>query len=325
MKAPTQTNKIYAGELERLQLSVGVADGDTELSLDHPMMVGEFCYHTFDKGLSIHSVNAIEQQDSHSAIELPPGLSFNFIFDGQVWFDFAQQKYSMGASQESGTCCVIVNDSQEIMGRQLTNGMKIKKLNIFAEFSWLESRCNSETHLAELNRLFEVKQVCQWPLSKKIGAQALRLISLKRATDLVESIHVEYLTMQLLSECMRDLHDLLESQRTEASSVSKDQPQSLKNAVNAALSQHQSVAEVATSLGMSERTLQRKFQKSYGSNISIYIKKRKMEKAKIALLIDKKTVGQAAYIAGYRHTSNFINAFKKHTGVTPAAFVSLNS
>jgi AraC-like DNA-binding protein len=46
-----------------------------------------------------------------------------------------------------------------------------------------------------------------------------------------------------------------------------------------------------------------------------------MQQAKKALVIERLSIGEAAYIAGYNHTSNFIQAFKKTFALTPTEFI----
>lgn len=75
--------------------------------------------------------------------------------------------------------------------------------------------------------------------------------------------------------------------------------------------------QVASDMGMSVSNLQRVFRASYGQTIGEYIRQRRLEIARDAIVRERKSIGEAAYLAGYLHTSNFTNAFKRLFGVPP--------
>lgn len=325
LNKPKINKDIYVSDFEPLQLSIGVAEKPVGLEISEPMMNGKFNYHAFQNGLSMHSVRVVEQQSSSNSIELPPGISFNLMFSGLVEFEFAQQKYVMQANDEQASCCAIINPTQEVMKRRMKEGAYVEKLNIFVELSWLELRCLSSIDFEKLNSLISRKQVCAWTPSNKTQKKARELLILDKSHGFTQVLQAEQLTMQVLMHCINDLSQHIDAHQDKSAITTNDYSLSLKALINSQLKEHNSVSQIASALGMSERTLQRRFQRSYGKCVSSYIKQRKMENAKVALLINHKTVGEAAYIAGYKHSSNFINAFKKQTGMTPSAFVRLNS
>ena len=49
-----------------------------------------------------------------------------------------------------------------------------------------------------------------------------------------------------------------------------------------------------------------------------FIREKKLEKARSMLVIERKSIGEAAYYSGYKHVSNFVTAFKKQFTVTPS-------
>ncbi|MED5433037.1 MAG: helix-turn-helix transcriptional regulator, partial [Pseudomonadota bacterium] len=48
-----------------------------------------------------------------------------------------------------------------------------------------------------------------------------------------------------------------------------------------------------------------------------YIRQRRLERAQDLLRRQQLSIGEAAYLAGYRHPSNFITAYKRAFGTTP--------
>ena len=82
-----------------------------------------------------------------------------------------------------------------------------------------------------------------------------------------------------------------------------------------------SLEEIANTIGLSISTLQRRFKKDYGTTVVDYIRQKRLEKARTAIAINGLSIGEAAYQAGYNHSSNFITAFKKRFNITPASLL----
>ncbi|WVM94544.1 AraC family transcriptional regulator [Halopseudomonas pachastrellae] len=87
--------------------------------------------------------------------------------------------------------------------------------------------------------------------------------------------------------------------------------------LEANLDQPLSVETAARATAMSTRALQRHFRRDTGLTVSDYVRGRRLEKVRDALHQEQISVSEAAFLAGYNHTSNFITAFRRHFGVTP--------
>lgn len=78
-----------------------------------------------------------------------------------------------------------------------------------------------------------------------------------------------------------------------------------------------SLADIATHAGLSVSTLQRQFKAHHHQTVAHYIRARKLDRARKALFHKEMSIGEAAFQAGYNHTSNFVTAYKRAFGVTP--------
>jgi AraC-like DNA-binding protein len=76
------------------------------------------------------------------------------------------------------------------------------------------------------------------------------------------------------------------------------------------------LADLAQCHGMSIRSMTRHFRLMFGTTIFAYVAARRMEKASVALE-DGLSIDQAAYIAGFAHTTNFSSAFRNRYGHPP--------
>lgn len=321
-KSHKNTDDIFVKELQKLQSSVGFSENIHGLKKQEPVMSGHFCCHTFQDGLSMHATKAVERQDTSNAMELPSGLSFNFVFRGEIAFNFGNNHYLMKGG-DNIQCTAIVNNSPELMTRFMQQDMLIHKLNIFVEENWLAARCKSPEDIEMLRSIFSAKSVYTWEPDARTIEKAKQLIRIEQASDFTAQLEVEYLTIQLLNACISGLY----RQASVLSTANKTplfQNSQLKKEIDQQLERFQSVADIADALNMSERTLQRKFQACYQTSASSYIKQRKLEKAKKALIFDGKSIGEVAYMTGYNHSSNFTNAFKKQFGATPTDYIKLH-
>jgi AraC-like DNA-binding protein len=83
------------------------------------------------------------------------------------------------------------------------------------------------------------------------------------------------------------------------------------------LEQEHCLSDLARVAGVSVSALNYKFQAVVGQSVFSFLRDQRLERARQGLQHDGWTVGQAAYFAGYRHSTNFATAFRKKFGVSP--------
>lgn len=311
---------------QRMADSVGgiysASNSDIEALLD-----GDFTFHGYSGGLSTHISHATELQNASNFVELPACLSFNILFEGQIDIALANQAYELGpASNQAVECSAIILPEPEVLTRRIKKGTNIRKLNLFVERSWLETRCQNTKDINLIDKLFNVGTAfIAWKASKEIVQQARQLIQRNKGETLYDNINDELLTIKLLLLCLAELELQIDATYGDNHIASPQNAQShflLKKKIDGLLSKNYSLQEIATVFNLSVSTLQRRFKKAYGTTVSVYCHQRRLELAKKSLLLEDISIGEAAYIAGYSHPSNFITAFKKRFLITPAAFIS---
>lgn len=325
MSSFVQSNKVQRSDLHRMTHNYSAVFSESDANSDDAVMEGLFHYRYHYGGLSVHSSNATELQDISSLVELPACLSFNIVFEGSVDFSLGADRYQLGSeTAQQPECSAIVLAQPEVLTRYLQKGMQVNKLNVFAERTWLEARSQSHEDLLQLEQLFERSEtVSSWPASDKMIELAKLLIKNETNPSYKASLEYEYLAIKLLSCCIEQLSLFIELQQPIEKKVSKAAKKELrlKQCIDEQLSANLILQDIALSLGISISTLQRKFKAAYGITVNSYCRQRRLEMARAALTIDDLSIGEAAYLAGYNHTSNFITAFKKRFGITPTALV----
>src|SRR6266498_561602 len=78
--------------------------------------------------------------------------------------------------------------------------------------------------------------------------------------------------------------------------------------------------ELANSCEVSASRLSHLFKDEIGTNVKNYRLDCRLEKAAATLVSTGVPIKQIAYTAGYRHTSSFVRAFKKHYGLSPSRY-----
>lgn len=281
---------------------------------DSKMLEGHFSYEVIEDGLSIHYGEFTELQSMTMTEKLPAGLSFNLLFHGSVSFELAGKPHRLHSENLEACCALFTLNRCETLQRHLSAGMEIKKLNLFVEYQWLKARCQTDQQLAHIDRLFEDHAtVRMYPPTPNLIELAHRLIQCSHRSDLSRDLIIEGAVLQLLSACIDEAakptpSHLCQQILTLINHEDPRQPLTLK--------------AIANQLNLSVSTLQRRFKTEAGMTVIDFSRNLRLERAKQALINDRISIGEAAFMAGYRHSSNFIAAFTKHFATPPSAFTA---
>ena len=83
------------------------------------------------------------------------------------------------------------------------------------------------------------------------------------------------------------------------------------------------LGELAVEVGVHPVYLAREFRKFFGASVGEYVRRRRLEAACRELAESDLPLSEVAGNAGFYDQSHFCNSFKRHTGLTPAAFRSV--
>ena len=91
-------------------------------------------------------------------------------------------------------------------------------------------------------------------------------------------------------------------------------------ALNERLSEPLDLTGLARSLGVSTRTLNRRFREATGVTPGTYLTQRRIEEARTLLMDTNLSIAEIGWQVGYRDPSRFTQHFKRHAGVTPRQY-----
>lgn len=90
------------------------------------------------------------------------------------------------------------------------------------------------------------------------------------------------------------------------------------------LAQDDAIAQAIHRSGLQQRTFQRRFRQACGMSAVQYLQQLRIDAAKLALVQGTLPVEDVGFAVGYNDSSFFRRLFRRHTGLTPAAYRRLN-
>lgn len=328
-----------APTLDTMALNKLAAKAGTEHKLHgnpaRSILEGHFQIARATSGILLHTSDNVELTDSVSSIKLPAGLSITVLLQGKLRFSVAEQALSIKANDNLDSPCFAINLTQPaLLKRQIQQGNTVQKVNVSVRHDWLEAQLGSSfQHNSGIHHfLSRSLEIFQWPASTELQLLAKQLIEPGPYKGALLDIYKEGKAFEIIalalhaitknyrhsSNHLTNFTHVSANNRALARKVHKYLEDYAMNSENSGSTELR-LEQLASHIGMSISTLQRIFKQSYGQTVFEYLRQRKLEMAREALEKKKVSIGEAAYIAGYRHSSNFAIAFKKLFGISPGS------
>ena len=307
--APDQ-HRVSADQLHRKILPLN-PDHRLQGECRGPLVEGHIEFQRIGTDLSVHCLAGRELVDTRSSSEINAGLSINIFLKGRVSFALGLESFRVSAEHSPLGLTLAVSEPQPFT-RFLCKGQEVVKVNVSVSKAWLASRLD-ETCIASLMHT----SVTTWTPSRAHIELAQRLMALSHSSR-ASLLSYELCALELVSLITEQASVGQHSSNPLAPNECGD---SLCRQLEPFVEGECDLQTLASRLGMSVSTLQRRFKAAQGITVMEYLRRQRLEKARRALLLAGASVQQAAYLAGYEHPGNFVNAFKRLFNVTPAALV----
>jgi AraC-like DNA-binding protein len=92
----------------------------------------------------------------------------------------------------------------------------------------------------------------------------------------------------------------------------------VRDAIEADLRKPWKIGELAREAGISRRSFNSHFRRAFGISAADYLRTRRLEQARDAMIQQGISVNEAAWLAGYGNPANFATAFRRHFGFAPS-------
>lgn len=143
---------------------------------------------------------------------------------------------------------------------------------------------------------------------------AVRLYREFQQEDEFSPLAVEGLVLEIIAEATRNA--ALESRE-------QGKPRWLEKAreiLHAQSSETPTLSHLAEEVGVHPIYLARSFRKHYRCTVGEYVRRLRIESACREIAVSQKSLSEIATASGFYDQSHFSNAFKRYTGMTPAAY-----
>lgn len=284
---------------------------------------GSLSFNPIHQSLLVHTCDIVEKTNTYNSVSLEPSISINILLEGKINYQLGNKHYEFSVINNTPLVIVNILNKHELFTRFINEDCKVKKVNISCDKQWLFERCKTPEDTLFLNNLFsEASRVLHWPVTQKVNKLANSLIEQKKEDSFLNNLLIEKVALEILAysikKIVRDNKTKNTLQSKQYNGINKDD---FFDKIDILLENNFSLSDIAKELAMSVSTLQRKFKQNYNVTVIEYFRQKKLNKAREHLLIDGLSIGEAAYIAGYNHASNFNYAFKQQFNLTPVEFI----
>lgn len=290
-------------------LSQGPANGE--------VFTGKFACMDLPRDLSVHYTDGFELASLTHAITLPGRLSFAIILHGRVDFSLQGKDYQLEAPAQQARCAAFFHRQPLTLHRHLRAGARVRKVHVSVTHQWLHKHYPQLCEHWQQHGLEHGGQLPQWPASPRMIEAAETIVATEEHQQ-ARPLKLESRALLILDEGLDQLRQWYDSssgtprqQRLETLLHHLDQQLEKIPAPSPNLS------ALAQQFGMSTSTLQRHFRARTGTNVQDYCRTRRLLRARELLLNGQACIGEAAYQAGYRHSANFIAAYRQMFGCSP--------
>ncbi|MDN3518855.1 helix-turn-helix transcriptional regulator [Aquisalimonas lutea] len=285
---------------------------------------GGFLLWQSPSGLIVHASSGREILDSTATIELPARFVVTVVLEGTLAFSLDGCPFRVGRADRSqqAACLGITTTRSSVLSRRIHPGQLTRKVSVAVDQHWLARWFGQP-----LPDGYEIlgHHLCHryWQASPEAEALALALLNPPALDTPLQQLVLESRALELLSVAVQAVR---EDPTTPAEGIGLPDTRHDMQRLNRVLDfieQHgigsPGIRESARHAGMSVSTLQRHFKRAFGETFLQYTRRRNLERARTALQKNELSIGEASYLAGYRHVPNFIHAYRRMFGQTPGA------
>lgn len=279
---------------------------------------GQCTFDEMDLNINIHTNDTVERSTAQGRFTTAPKLTVSLMLEGDL--DAALSGFPIVMTARNGpTGYCWVNTEEATLERHIRAGQRVRKLTISIPLNRVGNlfevqQLYRSIGLTELNQTIAMRQ---WQPSPKALRYAEELFKSQEQQSRLNSLLA---ALGILRQAFEHLNQ--ESQApSEPSSNTRDgnRARAVREFIVQNINQPLTIQEVAEATSMSVSTLQRTFKSFFGCTVMEFIRIRRLELARLSLLDDGLTVGEAAFGAGYSCTANFSTAFQREFGYPPSS------
>lgn len=269
---------------------------------------GHYDFNELNSGIRIHGGVLTPKKTLNAGQLVDSYINFVVLLEGRLRFSINNQSYDIPAD---GGKIIMVSIAQEsLFTRHLVKNERCVKVAVNGIEQWLRQYYQENNTPALFDDTIRV-----WSLPPAIRELCVFFLH-KPESSIYQRLQQEASALLLLAELWQTFENNV-PQHYSSHSIPNPSHHFAKQ-LNGLFQPSWHAQDLANALNMSERTLQRRMKEHFGLSIHEWLRHKKMKYALHALKHSTLSIGEISYECGYKHVSNFTQAFKQYFNCTPA-------
>lgn len=273
----------------------------------HEWVEGDYDFNELNSGIYVHGGVLTPKKNLECSQLVDSYINFIVLLEGELRFSINHHPYHI--SSDGGRIIMVSIAQESLFSRHLIANEPCIKVAVKGIEKWLRQHYKGTTHPAIFDEMVRV-----WSLTPEIRQLCLRFLQ-KPQTSLYQKLQQEADAMQLLAELW---HSFEQNASSHSQATLPNPSHTFVQQLNAIFQPSWHPHDLAQALNISEKTLQRRIREHFGLTIHAWLRHKKMKYALYALKHSNLSIGEISYECGYKHVSNFTQAFKQYFDYTPA-------
>ncbi|MCB1960582.1 MAG: helix-turn-helix transcriptional regulator [Rhodocyclaceae bacterium] len=270
--------------------------------------------------LSIHANDSLERKNAHEQFNLSPKLTVALILEGDL--DAALDDHPLCVTSRNGPAGYLwINRNNARLDRWTRSGQRIRKIIVSLPLEQFARIADpGDAALAALTTGDMV--LMRWAPNPQSLRYAEEIFAAERDISALNALTGAMAALGLIRQAL--MQNQATQPRTPVGELTTRDAQRARTVRNHLLDHIDAplpLDDLAKAAGMSVRNLQRVFKNAYGATVMEFVRTRRLELARLALLEDGINVSEAAYRAGYSGVANFSTAFQREFGYPPSVCI----
>lgn len=288
---------------------------------------GNFKSYCFRDGISLFLMDCRLEEGLQIAIEsdAPPPLHFHFCTEGEFRHTLGEQDTTYQLNPFSGSITANPSHARQVFYFPKATRILYTNLQVLRKSYIKKTECDLDKMPDRLARAFgDVDSQEFFLYESNYGvptADCINQLAQNAYEGLVRSSYCEAKALELLSLQIKQFTDGLTPGK-QFKTLKQYDIQKIKDARHILvedLANAPTIVELSRRSGINQQKLKNGFKQIYGTTISRYLRKARMEAAKYLLMEGRSSIKEIANQVGYSNQSHFARRFKEAYGSTPRA------
>lgn len=297
-----------------------------DLQPTDPALHGMFVRRSLRSGLSVHMSDAVDLHDLTTRVESQPGITVTLFLSGRAAITLGDRRHEVGArlgaaGRQEATALIYSTTRPDVFERRGIRGQHVRKVGIRIPLGWLGEAGLDGGAVRLVARLEgEHGALLALPASQDLARLAAAMLAEPSGAAPCCSLMQEARAFEMLARALQSAGAGAAEKPPSSAAPCRAEARlrAAQEYMAAHLEDQMTLAEVARHACVSVSTLQRLFRDRLGVPVWDYLRRLRLDQARLFLERGEGSVTEAALRAGYTSSANFATAFKREYGIPPS-------